>query len=1553
MKICKILLLSLLTAFVTLPAQAVGDYDIFGSLTWYDFRDPNFNPDLNNQGTFYNPIVIDTPEKLAQLSWLVNEQCQSFAGYIFTLEADIDLDRTVDGQRVQWVPIGYDSECPFDGMFLGMEKSISKSVWQPEYSHKVSGMYIDLNNHYLQNVYLGLFGFCRGYIGYLTLTDCTIISSSSMTTQLHAYAGLVCGSMEAPRNSEDFKFQEMWTHYFLAPSAIYNVSAGGSISINNAQYCYVGGIVGESAGHGVCHSTADVSVNYSSPLGVNIGGICGLLKCSDSMTGEAAVVDCATHLTLSGRAEFNHAVGGIVGEMEVNTRVSGCTSSGSVTKVDVDLIYWQKENGIGGIVGKMHNDLNKHSYVQGCISTMLLKGRPTNNGGIVGGIVGLIEDENGVNNDEALVNGCMFAGHISVSDVSTVGGILGSLNPTSSEAVGLYVEGCLMAGTMQDPVANVESTMAAIAGTVPNALENVGGCYYDSQFFKGHLIGTDDSHPSIRGLTTDDLTSGILSKMSMLPSDESANFGFLFTSGYYPQVFCHTEWAGYKVMDDEYNNNPMMFNQTLPYWRYSQIDKSNCVYETGAWLASLPITMPKGDAAFDLVTYVVGKTRENTWTDGIGREMKVKGTVSYLPDVDCISVSGDTACVADDGTFKSVYTMNANKNTEEVFNRPLPIAETKQLCMVATPGQEWDGTVASDFAAGTGKAEDPYIIKNGAQLARAVMNNAEGQFYQQLCDITLVKDLMNYTSAYMAGINYSSSTLENQSRLWGTSPNYAWNPSQVVWKARYNGDGHLVRGAYITVKQFGLFGSIGTSGLVENLGLAGCASSKTNSGLLAYKMDGTVRNCLLQGVIIPLHNNDPDAYMGYSGGICAYVGPTNDEAIVEDCVTAVFSDCTVKDYTPFVSLPESDNDLQNHGRVRNCLAVVPTSFGDTHFNYEYTAAGHDYIEDCYWLRGYEPTDTGYTLEDICAALGSRSGWTYSSGYFPTLKIFAQTDMGRLMTIPVRTDVGYDDGYDQYLLGFDRQLLFEPGSATWTFSDVNGSYIEADGDMGIVVPVSYSYDYKDTHYTPHTRYVLGQQQMIARLGKETYAIPVRTRSGQVNPGITIEDEWARAACHNAFDTDQNGVLSLAEVKAVDAEALDQAFQDTQVANARQIQRFPELRFFKNVTSLTTQLHNLTDLTEVKLPYALEQIASNAFDGCTHLKEVTIPARVTVINQHPFYGSAIENVSVDPFNEDFKSRSGILYDVNDVLVAYPSGRTGDEIVLEGRVNEIADGAIYLQDGLQKLYFETDDYETVPYLNYDGIVTTDGELIDVYVSDATYGSVLMEAYNADGTWDEYIDAGKLHCYYPLIVGNAKAATMYIGFDTELPSELTPYIVTSTDGEENKAYLRSMERRVPNRSPVVIFASAAGKYRLMPLDEELEQWKMYRNRLNGVGRDGMPVNQGDSESGAILTLGYNSARVLGFYYYTGRRIAPYRAYLTYDWLNPSSVSARYTICFEEDEEPTGIKDLDKWSNGKLLTVYDLQGRKVADDYESAIRQHTLPPGIYVAGGKKFVIRP
>ena len=1487
--------------------------------TWYDYRDKSFS--IDGKGTLDNPIVINTAEELAQLAYLYNTADPvdninnlEWKKKVIVIGSDINLEKTVNGQRVQWIPIGY-GNAGFQGAVLGINSK--ESLTANSKRHQIRGMYIHLTASDLAKAkfyQFGLFSILSGYVGFLDITDASIsLNFSSMTKS--SQVGILSGNSTGSGNYRTQPIQVNASTSKDVKVAIESVGVKGDIDVetqNSTYSIYIGGISGVIDHHGVFHSTASVNINSTDCK--YVGGICGYVNTNNNAEYITSIVDCLVQATInssynpSNNNEDIANIGGICGIMNY----SPCTGLG-FNKIEASSSMGSISVSGNAYLGGICGYLNQACQIGGCTSSALLSG-----GKYLGGICGYIYDNTAFQPDDTHemivpLEDCAFSGHIDANQTEYAGGLCGY----SMEEKDLHINSSLFAGTMT--IGNAQHA-AAIVGYTPKPDENVGGCYYDASLFTGNVVCDNNTHSSVKGLITDVLTSGELNSVSMLNQDESTKHYFTLRKGYYPRMVSNRAYTPYY----EQRNGAVTFSAILNSDAASESESPSCLFNSGSWLCSVPVNIPKGDTAYDLVTQVIAPSKNAAWTE-LNRTITVNSKVEYQ-NQSCIKISNDTAYAVANGTFITKITVNPDRPTA-IWNRPLPISGTKQLLFTSTVDQVWDGSIADEFAAGSGKKEDPYIIKNGAQLAFAVKNNKDGEWYKQICDITLNKDMVNN------GISSSS-------HKWFTD---------ITWKACYNGDNHYVRGVEIPHKS-GLFGNIEAYAEVMNLGVVDCYLIK-ESGAFAYQMNGKITNCIAEGLATP--NNGADKtyyYLGYCGGFCALIGNTNPNAVIEDCVSAVGCDYFMMDYTPFVSL--SDN---NHGTVRHCLFVVPVGSDDATFSgTRSSASGHEYIKDCYWLKGYEPLNTGYTLEEICNNLAPRSRWVINNGYFPMLKSFANSDMGKLLSVPFRTDVDYvfdaeNNTSSNYLLGFSNQLLFEPGSAQWT---TKTAHIEADGDMGIIAPVSAS-------YTPQTenpnryniRTIIGLCYLKGVLGKYQHYIPMRSSDQNVTPGISFVDDNARLACLAAFDSNGNGYLSLAELKAVSTEQTLTAFQ---TETARKIKEFPEFRFFKAVTELTTQLNGLSKLEEVKLPYALETLGSDAFDGCTSLKEVTIPAKVDVVEPHPFYGSVIENVSVDPFNENFVSRDGILFDTNNVLVAYPNGRTGEEAVITGTINEIAEGAIFKVNGVERLYFETDDYETVPYLWGNGIVSDNDELIDVYVSDATYESVLMQGYYDDGSWDEYINAGKLHCYYPLKVGSAKAATMYIGFDTELPTTLTPYIVTKTNGEgictdvedneSNTAYLLSMSRKVPSRSPVVIFAEEAGTYRLEPLDESLKPWAMYKNELNGVGRDGMPVNQGDSDRGYILTLGYNKDGELGFFYYTGARIAPYHAYLTHNETSsgPSS-GAKYNIVFL-DNETTGIREAVPQNTVQSDEWFDLSGRK--------LNGKPTQRGIYVMNGKIIVIK-
>ena len=83
----------------------------------------------------------------------------------------------------------------------------------------------------------------------------------------------------------------------------------------------------------------------------------------------------------------------------------------------------------------------------------------------------------------------------------------------------------------------------------------------------------------------------------------------------------------------------------------------------------------------------------------------------------------------------------------------------------------------------------------------------------------------------------------------------------------------------------------------------------------------------------------------------------------------------------------------------------------------------------------------------------------------------------------------------------------------------------------------------------------------------------------------------------------------------------------------------------------------------------------------------------------------------------------------------------------------------------------------------------------------------------------------------------------------------------------------------------------------------------------------------------------------YTAATIPAYRAYLSL----PSASAKNYRFVVVDDAT-TDIRSID--TNGQSLhgAVYDLQGRKVADDYSAA--KYRLASGIYIVNGKKRAIK-
>ena len=166
----------------------------------------------------------------------------------------------------------------------------------------------------------------------------------------------------------------------------------------------------------------------------------------------------------------------------------------------------------------------------------------------------------------------------------------------------------------------------------------------------------------------------------------------------------------------------------------------------------------------------------------------------------------------------------------------------------------WDGTVATEYADGTGTSTDPYQIATGEQLARLashvnsnLFGYTNGKYYLLTADIDL-----NFLTWTPIGTVYSSFT--------------------VAFNGTFDGNGHVVSNLSIgsathassATYPLGLFGNI-HGGTVKNLGVENVAIYGSNSeyiGGLAGHIKGygvslypefdtpsTVTGCYTTGVI--------------------------------------------------------------------------------------------------------------------------------------------------------------------------------------------------------------------------------------------------------------------------------------------------------------------------------------------------------------------------------------------------------------------------------------------------------------------------------------------------------------------------------------------------------------------------------------------------------------------------------------------------------------------------------------------------------------------------------
>lgn len=914
----------------------------------------------------------------------------------------------------------------------------------------------------------------------------------------------------------------------------------------------------------------------------------------------------------------------------------------------------------------------------------------------------------------------------------------------------------------------------------------------------------------------------------------------------------------------------------------------------------------------------------------------------YFPCVDVTTPFNMTYQDASDASIDVTYALTGNaSNLEAKGNTLYPLdpgtalltvrcksVERKALLGIAY-GTPWSGSTATTFDSGQGTSVDPYLIRNVEQLAMVV----DGYTYNQTNTyFKLANDL--FMNLHLLGEDEEPRS--NATR---------WTPPIADFRGNLDGDGHTIYGLYVkddncqNNTNHGLFpeleGSISRLAVVDSYVWASAAGSSNynlTAGLLCGKMsdNATIQQCMAHGRVL----SD-----GAAGGMVGMV--TNSNALT-DCFACVHVGWTTSnsDYegAGMVSCDANTRGAIVQASLTRCVSTGKVEYASEHgfgLVSQGTADDNSCFDKTMMASNFATRSDDYSKvpSDIIsgAMLASATNWKTEAHRYPMLKIFADTPYGDLLSMPVLFADGDCAG------NITQVFEFPTENVSWKAAH-NATYVDIITSCGAASPVSATGD--------GTEYLIAQTSGTVK-SQATKALRVMAINVNVSetPGLTFEDNNARTACLTAFDTNGDGKLTLREA----VEATSSQFA-TFNSNASNVTTFRELRYFVGLTALSSgMISGLANLTAVELPKTVTTIGTNAFNGCTALQSVTMPVAVTSATGQSFYGSGIQNIYVEPKNTSLVSRSGLLFDKSDNLMAYPPGRSETSATVSGSLATINAYAFYQVPQLTSIYIDNPKPDgAVATLATNGIVAADDCDISIYINDGSYDGSLYNDYKEEASWETFDGADRLHRYFPLTVTSAGWATLYIGFATQLPEGMKAYIVTESSVSTNIATLQRVNNIVPATTPLVVKCETPGTYALLPYTGSVDEIAKWQNKLIGsyIGQEsqwGVPVNQSEAVEGSILTLGRNSNGVVGFYFYRGTRIPPYRAYLTYN--SVQNTRAYFSFVINDDlEETADIKTID---NGQLTIdngVYDLSGRR--------FEGQPTRKGLYIVNGKKVVIK-
>jgi len=301
-----------------------------------------------------------------------------------------------------------------------------------------------------------------------------------------------------------------------------------------------------------------------------------------------------------------------------------------------------------------------------------------------------------------------------------------------------------------------------------------------------------------------------------------------------------------------------------------------------------------------------------------------------------------------------------------------------------------------------------------------------------------------------------------------------------------------------------------------------------------------------------------------------------------------------------------------------------------------------------------------------------------------------------------------------------------------------------------------------------------------------------------------------------------------------------------------------------------------------------------------------------------------------NNSFKlvrANKGTAYVNNNILLGFNTSDRSQWFwqVDSKPVLNYGDGHNYPIDGALSSTFGFASDTAVPFTDAaNGDFTINLKSYPAFATASTVGSPL----GAPSTWK-----------YTWNSGTAKAGTLILPYEANIPDGITAFTLTYTSGSSATA-TEINTGILPANTPVLLNAETASKD--------------YCFTSTGTVPNAAPSDLQKGAMTGVYSTGYvpansyvlqNGADGLGFYKVTEDNnisIGAYRAYLTAG----QNASARFIDINFDDSKTTAIneaKGQELIANGQY---FDLQGRKVANG------QKPTAKGLYIVNGKKVVIK-